>query len=280
MITDETGTIVVMLEQGIMDDFTFDYGWTATSTAARGDWEREKPVGVVGGSGLVQNPFADVDFDCGDFAFLTGNGTSSSNTEEVNDGEVVLISPTFDLTDFVNPFINYSTWFFDFHGATPDDTLKIYLMNGLGDVVLIDQRYTEEFPPISEWRASSIEILGLMEITENMQLMITLSDFLETENVTEGGLDNFSVTDFDISGIDDAEEKPLISLYPNPFSSTLTIDGIEEGWITVLDLSGRVITEIPIQKQIEIGDMERGTYFFVISDVNRNKVQVVTQVKN
>lgn len=281
MITDEITEVTVMVDQGIYDDFTFDFGWNAAGTAARGHWEREIPVGVSGGSGLIQNPYNDIGFDCGGYAYLTGNGTTVSNTEEVNDGEVILVSPVFDLTDFDNPHVNYSSWFFNMHGADPDDTMEVYLLNGLGDIVLIEQLYNGGKPQ-SQWNPSSIAINPLITVTENMQLMLILSDYVETENVTEGGIDNFSVTDFSIVGIADELEstESSIHIYPNPFSSQVNIKGVDKGWVTILDITGRQIADLPVSNQIDLAELEPGTYFFVISDLNRNTLEVITQVKN
>ncbi len=281
MITDETTEIIVYLDQGISDDFTFDFGWSASGTAARGHWEREIPVGVSGGDGVPQNPFNDIGFDCGKYAYMTGNGTTVSNTEEVNDGEVLLLSPVFDLTGLDDPYVNYSAWFFCKHGAPPDDTLEVYLLNGLGDIVLIDQHYNGGLP-MSQWNPVSIQVNPLITKTANMQMLVMLSDYVETENVTEGGLDNFSVTNYSIVSIDEDESTSLnqISLYPNPFDNAIHINGVEEGELTILDVTGRQIIKMQIESTIALPEMERGTYFFVISDSNGNKLDVFTQVKN
>ncbi|NOQ72676.1 MAG: choice-of-anchor B family protein [Crocinitomix sp.] len=279
MITDETTEIIVYIDQGISDDFTFDFGWSASGTAARGHWEREIPVGVSGGGGTIQNPYNDIGFDCGSYAFMTGNGTTVSNSEEVNDGEVLLLSTVFDLTDFDDPYVNYSAWFFCKHGADPDDTLEVYLLNGLGDIILIDQHYNGGLP-MSQWNPVSIQVNPLITKTANMQMLLILSDYVETENVTEGGLDNFSVTNFSVVSVDDEEARHEISLFPNPFDNTIHINGIEKGELTIFDVTGRQITKMQIESTIALPEMDRGTYFFVISDANGNKLDVFTQVKN
>lgn len=278
MITDEIIEIVAYIDEGIADDFTFDFGWSASGTAARGHWEREIPVGVAGGDGTPQNPFNDISFDCGDYAYMTGNGTNISNTEEVNDGEVLLVSPVFDLTGYTNPHINYSSWFFCRHGAPPDDTLRVYLLNGLGDFILIDQHYNGGLP-MSQWNANSIDV-SEYTLTENMQVLFMLSDYVETENVTEGGIDNFSVTDYAIVSTEEVEDKGSISLYPNPFRNQINLNGIEEGMLEIWDVSGRKIWTSMIAPVIDLPEMERGTYFFVISDLKGNRQAVFTQIKN
>lgn len=281
LITDATTEIVIYLEKGYYDDFSFDFGWEEFSTASRGDWEREIPVGVTGAGGDIQNPYADISFDCGDYAYITGNGTTATNTEEVNDGEVLLVSPEFDLTGYDNPHINFSTWFFCLHGAAPDDTLEIFLLNGEpGPYVRID-KYFNGGLSMSQWHHTSIPIEPLVSITSTMKLMVRLTDELSSENVTEAAFDNFSITDYSLAANPEIElsKKSNIKLYPNPFSDVLYIDGIEQGWLTVLDVSGRQVLEVPIQNAIDFKNMEKGTYFFVISDLNKNPIEVITQIK-
>ena len=277
MITDETTEIIAYIDQGLMDDFVFDFGWNASGTAARGHWEREIPVGVAGGDDVAQNPFNDISFDCGDYAFMTGNGTTSTNTEEVNDGEVLLISPVFDLTGYSNPHINYNSWFFCKHGAPPDDTLEVYLLNGLGDFILIDQHYNGRLP-MGQWHANSIDV-SEYTLTENMQVLFILSDYVETENVTEGGLDNFSVTDFSLVSTEQEEAASPIFIYPNPFTSQVRIEGIQNGQLEIYDFTGRLVRSIKIAPQIDLSELDAGSYLFVVKNENGAQVDAFTQIK-
>lgn len=281
MITDDITEIIMYIGDGYADDFTFDFGWNTSGTAARGQWEREIPVGVYSGDGAPENPAHDIGFDCGDYAFMTGNGTTVSNTEEVNDGEVVLLSPVFDLTGYDDPYINYSTWFFCRFGAPPDDTMEVYLVNGLGDIVLIDQYYNGGLP-MSQWNPTSIQINPLITPTANMQMLVLLSDYVETENVTEGGIDNFSITNFSIVSVEEElkKEEVDIRIYPNPFTSSVQVKGISQGTIRVLDVTGREVASMPVQSEISLNDLQSGTYFFVISDAEGKTVKVLTQIKN
>lgn len=280
MITSESGVIEVYLNKGLYDDFTFDFGWTTAATAARGFWEREIPVGAYSGDGTPQNPPVDLGFDCGKYAFMTGNGSSVSNTEEVNDGEVYLFSPVFDLTGYETPYLNYASWFFCLHGATPDDTMRVYLANGTGAVVEIEKMYNGGLP-MSQWNSSSIAIAPLITPTANMQLIVELSDYVETENVTEGGLDQFSISNMALTTIDEAlqNERSTIQIYPNPFNATLQITGIEKGEILVYDISGRFIMAQKISATMLMDGLEQGTYFFVVMDEEGNQLDVVTQIK-
>lgn len=280
MVVDGIAVIEIYINKGIYDDFTFDFGWTTAATAARGFWVRDIPVGAYSGDGAAENPPFDSGFDCGKYAFMTGNGSIVSNTTEVNDGEVYLFSPVFDLTGFEMPYLNYATWFFCLHGAEPDDTMRVYLTNGTGAIVEVEKFYNGGLP-MSQWNASSIEVKALITPTANMQLIIELSDYLETENVTEGGFDFFSITDYSIAATEknQATKNSNILIYPNPFNNTIQIKGVTEGMVEIYDVSGRFVHAFEIQPTIQLELLERGTYFFSVNDRDGNRLEVFTQIK-
>ena len=278
MITNGSGVITLYISQGIYDDFTFDYGWSTSGDAARGFWEREIPVGVFGSGGIQQNPSNDVAWDCGDYAFMTGNGTIVSNTEEVNDGEVVLISPIFDLTSYSDPYINFTTWFYNQHGSIPvNDTLKFYLFNGITPSVLIGKKFAGN-TAMSQWIPNSIRVSDFISPSSAMQLVVTLSDELITENITEGGIDDFSITNFSITEIKTTTEN-LIRVFPNPFQNQLFIEGITNGTIEIFDVSGRLIFTSIIEPIVGVADMNTGIYFVVLKNENGEVIETNKMTK-
>lgn len=54
---------------------------------------------------------------------MTGNGGGNVNDDDVDDGTTILSSPTFDLTTFTNPYINYSRWFFEQFSTNPEQMI-------------------------------------------------------------------------------------------------------------------------------------------------------------
>lgn len=273
MITNSSGTVTIYINQGYYDDFTFDYGWVSDGDAERGFWEREIPVGVSGTSGAVQNPYNDVPWDCGDYAYLTGNGTQASNTEEVNGGEVTLISPVFDLTGYADPHINFTSWFYNQHGYLPlNDTLKFYLFDGT-TIELIEKKYHDNTNQ-SHWVPNSIRVSDFMVPNSTMQLIVTLSDELATENVTEGGIDNFSITDFSLLNLDNKEVEKIV-LYPNPSDGLIHITGADEGVLILYDSTGRMVVTRVISEQISISELEPGIYFV---EINANGSKELTKL--
>ncbi len=236
-IDDQTGTITVHLKKGYADDFVLDFGWTTTGTAAAGHWVREVPIASESGSA----PGVDAPWDCGNKAYITGNGSVNPNLDQVHNGVVTLISPVFDLTDYSDPHLNYWTWYYNFHGPNPppDDTLFIILSNG-SETVTIEKKFYPDSPQ-SEWVFSSIRVLDFIAPTANMQLRAEISDFPSTVNITEAGFDYFTVSNSNTVSI--GEQVPdYIQVYPNPSDGIFQISIASEfqNW-TVVDLNGRTV---------------------------------------
>lgn len=278
MITSETGEIIIYLDEAIYDDFTFDYGWTPTGFAANGMWEQGVPLGVAGPEGDVENPYFDVSFDCGDQAYLTGNLGTESNEDQVDNGTTLLMSPTFSLSGYSDPYINLALWYYNAGETAPNDTLEIHILNGGGSVVLMAKIHAGNFP-MSTWEGISLRVSDYIAPSSTMRIRLKIGDQLDSDHITEVGVDAFSVTDYSISSAPE-EEKTGISVYPNPFANTVNLTGIESGWVTIMDISGRFIKEIPVDKTLDLSDLEKGTYLLVISDINRVPVEVIKQVKS
>jgi choice-of-anchor B domain-containing protein len=189
-IDNTTNQLTVYLSKGYYDDFTFDFAWTTlTNGATKGLWER----GIPNTTSTNSAPGVDANFDCGTKAFVTGNDPNLSPThDDIQDGEVVLRSPNFDLTSYSTPYIHFSTWFYNFHGPNPpDDTLKIYLSNGF-TTVLVDYE-TSDPSSFFSWQDKVVRVQDFILPTANMTLSIKVSDLNPNVNVTEAGFDFFYV---------------------------------------------------------------------------------------
>jgi len=258
-IDDQTGTITIFLTKGYYDDFVLDFGWSTTSTAQSGDWVREIPIASESGSA----PGIDAPMDCGGHAYLTGNGSINPNADQVTNGIVQLISPSFDLTDFTDPHLNYWTWYYNFFGPNPppNDTLSVSLSNGLETVIIEFKAFPDS--PQSEWVFSSIRVLDHITPTENMQLRLQISDFNATVNITEAGFDYFSVSNSNTVGILNNEAHQT-AVYPNPSEGKfeLRTNSEFESW-TVTDLNGRIV-KVGSNKLIDLQDLESGVYILQV----------------
>lgn len=250
----------IYLTNEYYDDFNFDFNWSEISTADRGDWVRVVPIPSFDNfTGVYENPEEDVNNDCGDKAFLTGNGPLGiPGGGDVKNGTVLLISPVFDLTNYSDPYMSLSTFFFNFHGDDPhNDSLKISLSNG-NTVELIDFKVESDVQ--GEWVNNLYKISDYITPTAFMQLSISLSDFPDTENIAKGGVDRFHITDGEPSKVE--EYSNSINLYPNPANDKLFISNDAEPMkYSIYNLQGQKVLSGEYETGgIQINTLNAGAY--------------------
>jgi choice-of-anchor B domain-containing protein len=283
-ITSTSGTIVVELDKGIYDDFSFNFGWTETNTSPSGQWERGVPVGTEY-DGDESNPGHDVNSDCLDMAYVTGNDGGSAGDDDVDDGNAVLTSPEFDVSTFTEPYIHYSRWFYNGGGQgsnpNPNDSLIIELSNGQQTVVV--ERVAEETPGISSWVDRSYKISDYLTPTATMTLKLIATDYTPG-NIVEAGLDLFYVDE--LSGIGITENKGTkVSVYPNPNNGILTVQQSEniKSIIEIFNATGQLILSTVSANQtsvIDISALSQGLYIVKISDTSGKVCFVEKLIKN
>lgn len=252
------------LSAGYYDDFSLDLGWVVTGTASVGDWERGIPLGTTFNSGQA-NPGNDVSTDCGEEAYVTGNSGTSSGDDDIDGGEVILTSPMFDLTSYLDPNVNFSRWFFNAGGfGNPNDSLVITLTNGL---ITTDIDFADvNDPDVSTWSAKSIRVLDLMPLTANMQLTVRSMD-ISPGHLTEAGFDKFEVVEMGSTGVIDVVANKTLIIYPNPFGNELNIrvnSELKTLKIQVYEVTGKLIDEQIAKNTSSIrftNNYKKGIYF-------------------
>lgn len=277
MMTNATTAITLYLDQGIYDDFSLDFGWTVVGDATKGMWEREIPVGVDY-NGTIENPFYDAAWDCGKYAYLTGNGTTAGNTEEVGGGETTLISPVFDLTSFTTPYVNFNVFYYNQHGPFyPDDTLFVKLFNGTSTIDIAKIHVDNQ--PLSVWTPMSIEVPTSFPLTATTQLILNISDYLATINITEAAFDHFSITDFSLANVEEDDSGQIV-VFPNPFEDFISLGGLTSGTYEIYSMDGKRIVTGKIQSQIELKTLETGAYVLLLKDQNGSIIKTSKLLKN
>lgn len=265
-VSGTTSPMIINLDKGYYDDFSLDFGWTAGN--APHDWERGAPVGTFTQTGAVANPGQDVQTDCLDQAYITGNGGGGPADNDVDpaDGTVTLVSPVFDLTSYIVPQVQYYRWFFDgaLNGNNPNDTMVVKLSNGSSTVIL--ETITQGSTGNGSWLFKNWNVGSFITPTATMQLSVETSD-ANPGSVVEGGLDKFEVTE--TVGLNPiAIENNNLTSYPNPFTNTLrltynTIDN-QVKYISITDLAGKVLETIKLSTSkgtVTVGkDLANGVY--------------------
>ncbi|MDF1672109.1 MAG: choice-of-anchor B family protein [Vicingaceae bacterium] len=259
---------IYQLVDGYSDDFTLDLGWTVSGNPSTGDWERDVPAGTTF-NGNPSNPGQDVQTDCMDEAYVTGNGGGNAGDDDIDGGQTVLTSPMFDLTSFGDPYIHFDRWFFNDGGSgTPNDSIVISLSNGLTSVnldVAIESTNTN-----GTWVNKFYQVSSVITPTANMQLTVRAMDDAPG-HLVEAGFDNFLIADSLTTSVETSNsESNGASIYPNPFKDELTVKFAQSHKtvkVEVFEITGKMIDTYKFSNTDFVrfkNDYKRGVYFINI----------------
>ncbi|MEO0471653.1 MAG: choice-of-anchor B family protein [Bacteroidota bacterium] len=265
--------VFIGIERGYYDDFSLDFGWKSSGTAARGKWIRAEPLGTF--ETLFQlgafNPEEDLADDIGDQAWITGNANTNPVSDDVDNGFVQLLSPEIDLSIYQDPQLSFSYWLVNWSfrqgGQTGNDFLAVRLIQDQDTFELA--RLIGPFD--NEWTELSFRLREIIpDLGEPVRLLFYTQDF-ETDNqdVVEAGIDGFRIKE--------NLETPLnfsYRVFPNPlpdrfyltYSRIPSTEGLRDNYFVILDLSGREVfrtfllpgtasrtIDLPLQKGLYIG---------------------------
>ncbi|MDX2001727.1 MAG: M43 family zinc metalloprotease [Chitinophagales bacterium] len=185
--------VTIDLPTGYYDDFVLDFGWAESGTAASGEWERGAPIGTLNGS-AASNPGADVSIDLGPDAYVTGNAGGTAGNDDVDNGNTILTSPSFNLSAYSNPYLSFYRWFYNAGGSgTPNDTLFIRISNGTTTVLL--ERLTVANANTNQWVFRDYRIRDFITPSNNMRFILETADLSSSGHLVEAALDMFSIRD-------------------------------------------------------------------------------------
>ena len=258
-----TGSVTVMLKEGIYDDFSFDFGWLAVGTATTGAWERALPLASSVGSA----PGNDENADCGGYAYVTENSENVvPDSGDIDGGSANLISPVMDLTGYNDPFVIYSRWFYNNYGPfTPDDTLRISVSNGTASVEI--DKIGRDPSTFFQWVEKRIRLEDFITVTSTMQFFFRADDFDPGINITEAGLDKFMIVNIEELNVEELET--VFIVYPNPTNSFINVKGLKnDANYSLIDTKGKPVQEGIISfanPSIDIRSLNNGFYFMQLN---------------
>jgi choice-of-anchor B domain-containing protein len=245
-VTPTSGLLNVQLDSGYEDEFTFDLGWTVTGNASSGVWERGEPIGTTYNTANDANPDLDVNNDCTDKCYITGNGGGAASQDDVDNGNTVLTSPAMDLSTYGDAWIHYSRWFFNDGGSgNPNDTMFVRVSNGITTVTL--EKVHRNSAGNSSWQNRSYRLQNYITVTNNMHVIVEVRDF-NGGHLVEGAFDNFVVADSNALSVG----QPVavnngLAVYPNPFDGTTQVnysvapEQAGNAVMEIVDMTGRVV---------------------------------------
>ncbi len=274
-INENNNTIVLELEPGIYDDFTFDFNWTSSATSPTGQWEIGEPFGTTGFGNNQVNPEFDVDGDCFDQCYVTGNSTAGqAGADDVDDGNVVLNSPVFDGTAFTNPQMSFWRWFANYDNTVADDQLILSIDNGSTEEILATYDANSDN---SEWVLEEFSLSDFIEITSTMQLRVETSDNVDNGSLVEAGIDLFSVVEGTV-GIDDIDNIQ-VEIYPNPSNGEvwISIPDNENLAIQIFDNQGKIVKHFTMQRSESV-NLNLASGMYQIQFINESGVQASEKI--
>lgn len=262
------------LSPGYKDGFSLDQGWTEKTLGgsdAFSAWTRAVPVGTEYANQFA-NPPTDAQTDEEDPSgrcYITGNGVISPGAMDVDNGTVVLQSPPMDLRNYQNPEITFYYWFFNGGGSTtPDDSLRFYLANA-SDTVLLTT-ITENS---GSWQPLRFTVADYIALTDDLYFIAEASD-LGNPHLVEAGLDGFEVlNDFSVNTGGQAETDGDLEVFPNPFTSELTVRYLlspkrMDGRLYLFNQWGQELQQFSLSSRLNewrLGrDLPAGIYYIVL----------------
>lgn len=242
-INASTSPITIQLPKGWYDDFSFDFGWTVSGNATDGLWLRDIPVATFNGP-QMSNPGMDDSTDCLNMAYVTGNNTGSTSSDDVDNGSAILKSPLFDLTTYTDPYMDYTRWFYNAGGAgAPNDSLKIMLNNGTSTVIL--ETVLASTPGSSTWVHKSHKISSFITPTATMLVFVRTAD-VTPGHLVEAGFDKFLINEGPTGVTEITTNDILLQAYPNPFADEIKINynlnsKISDVVVSITDVTGKAV---------------------------------------
>jgi len=167
------------LTVSFQDDFETDQGWTTSSDAGTGAWERGIPA-----NGDRGDPATDADGS--GQCFLTGNAVGDT---DIDDGTVTLVSPVIDISE--GGLVEYAYWINN-NGATWDffDFLAMDVSTDGGQNWSRRRVYQS---PEDAWRTDTFDVGTDIAATSQMRFRFVATD-MSGGSIVEAGLDAFKVT--------------------------------------------------------------------------------------
>lgn len=280
--------IEIMLEPGYEDDFIFDFGWVESGNASTGKWERGVPVGTFLSDGTPSNPDTDIAEDIGNLCYVTGNRGGGVGDDDIDNGSTILTSPAFDISSYETPVLNYSVWFLNAGGDSPNnDSLMVNISNGT-DTVLVET-FIDRTGDGSLWIFSEIFIKDFIEVTPNMNLIVSTADS-GAGHIVEAGFDGFSILDDAINPTDNIAFSQVGAVFPNPFKDVIQIT-LQENLVNTTDiwdlqlysLTGQLMER---QRSSATGEnlvmptqVKAGVYILTMTNVDKNISSTTKVVK-
>ena len=277
-ISSTSSPLVISLARGYKDEFALDLGWQTSGDAASGGWERAIPrtPAVLNNQGLQITPAADLISDIGNQCYLTSNSeTGQAGAADVDNGTVILRSPTMNLLTYTDPYLSFHYWFVNESGNTPDDSLNVIMTNGTDSVRLAFYTGANR-----AWSPQiNLRISDFLPLTGNMKVYFITSD-LGNPNLVEAGVDAFAIIEAAaLSVVPSATVVAPLRAFPNPFSQSISLAlAANTRAVEVFNALGQRVEHIIVPANsplIEVGQNWPSAAMYLICPDGKNCIKVL-----
>ena len=266
-------------------------GWGIGSNigddATAGQWVRNYPLGTSIGSAW---PISDHTTGLG-FCLQTNINYSSTyyGDQGVTNGTSTVLTPTFDLTGFINPVISYYRWFSNEQLYTnfKNDPWVVKVQDAIsGTWQTVESTYQSDL----NWRRRIFPLHTYLPSATKIRVKFFTSDSILThwnyngQSLSVGAIDDFTIYDLDTTTLSvQNEAMQNIAIYPNPAGDRLNI-GLEKplakGDITLYDMAGNKVLQIVLDASktdfsLNVSNIAAGQYLVIINSEKLVKSQKV-----
>jgi hypothetical protein len=183
------------------DTFEADSGWSAANTAVpagavfSGGWGRMDPEPTLNGTMPIQ-PGDDHTPDPGVVCWVTdGRAGTGVGSFDVDNGQTVLTSPTYDFSSSPLVVVEYWRWFATFtFGATGHlDAFTVEVSNNNGSTWTVVDQVAVGAPIVTEWVRSEFTLSPATVPTSGQVKFRFRAEDLGSQNFVEAAVDDFRV---------------------------------------------------------------------------------------
>ena len=287
-LNDNNNNFSATLVEGYYDDFSLDFGWQSSAIdATSGLWELGEPIGTNTG-GEESNPDVDVFDDIGDQCYVTGNGGGNAGNDDIDGGSVILVSPEFDLTKYVEGTaleMKFSTWFYNGGGnsALGDDYFTVTLNNGTQTEVVASY---DHYSYLSGWINETIDLNNIsISLTNTMTLILDAGDITQG-HLVEAAFDHFridgTINDYvSVEAIN--QDFDLIAITANPFvdETVITLVGNTNNiQVEIFDVTGKLVKSLAnVNSNFNFGNAVEAGVYFISASKNGKQMQTIKAIK-
>ena len=290
MMAEQT-TIPYQFGVGVVRHINNDFETTPTGwgvggnpgdNATSGLWQWGAPVSNMF---LTAYPLNDHTTGMGK-CLVTGTGAGGWLGSPVANGATTAVSPSFDISGFSTPIVEYYRWYSNEQGGNnaKNDPWIVQIKNSTGGTwQTVERTYQADV----QWRHRIFPVNAYVTGTSHIQIRFVASDsILSTWNsngqsITVGGVDDFYIMDKgDNTAVENANV-PKANVHPNPANERIEIvlEGPDNnGTITLYDLSGKEVTTADIEAgnfnySINTSSITPGVYNLVIQTGKITRMQ-------